>query len=377
MSSSNPLPHLLVLLDDPSDVVRSEVRKALERLAADLPELLGQFGATDRHRALITDILFEWRKTHLLRRWQSWRNSQDPAQELENAQLLLSEFQFGWRDPIGLLQRLDGLSARFPVQDEAALALPGWLFSAQLKGNTDDYYAPANSFVSEVIRHGRGNPISLATTLILVGKRLGIRYWGCNFPAHFLATLPAATPAETRYIDCFDGGKIYTSELTPEMRGELSAREIRGILAQPVDSDQIISRMLRNLVSSYLQLEQRAESNLYTLLLKDVSARAAGLGQGVALREPLYCPGQLVQHKDKGYRGVVVDYDLYQLHASGQPHQPTYRVLVHGSPQVATAWEEQLQSDRGGLVAHPFVSVFFSRFENGMYLRNSRPWEGG
>ena len=123
-----------------------------------------------------------------------------------------------------------------------------------------------------------------------------------------------------------------------------------------------------------MQLEQRQEANLFTLLFKDLNARSGGLGAGCALREPLFFPGQLVQHKSKGYRGVVVDYDLYLAQEDGTTHQPTYRILVHGSPHVASAAEAQLQGDDGGLVAHPYVSIFFSRFENGVYLRNSRPW---
>lgn len=373
MSSSNPLPYLLVLLDDPSEVVRTEVRRALLAMAGELKGLLEEHGATDRQRGLITDLLFNWRKAQLLARWHDWQSAPTPPQQLETAQALLCEFQFGLRDPLTLSQRLDELARRFRAESESDL--PRWLFADQLQGNREDYYDPANSFVSEVVRHGRGNPISLCTTLILVGQRLGLEYWGCNFPGHFLATY--TENGQRRYVDCFAGGQTYGPQLVPEMRGELSQRELDTLLQQPVDPEHIVSRMLRNLVGSYLQKEQGDESNLYTLLLKDVSARAAGLGGGVPLREPLFCPGQLVHHREKGYRGVIVDYDLYQMHANGFTHQPTYRILVHGSPHVATAWEEQLEPDTGGLVAHPFVSVFFSRFENGMYVRNSRPWEGG
>lgn len=340
-------------------------------MADRLPEQFEEHGVTDKQRSLISQLLFEWRKEKLLRRWLDWRERSGRASQLEGAQEQLCEFQYGLRDPLTMKQRLDDLASRAPRD---LFQLPVWLAAQGLRGNKDDYYDPANSFVSEVIRVGKGNPITLCTVLILVGQRLGLEYWGCNFPGHFLARF--STPeAATHYVDCFDGGKIYGPQLATELRGELSDRELQGLLQQNVEPEQIVARMLRNLVGTYLKLERRDDANLYTLLLKDLSSRAAGLGSGTALREPRFTPGDLVQHAEKGYRGVVVDYDLYQLHESGGPPQPTYRILVHGSPHVASAWEEQLQADTGGLVAHPFVSVFFSRFENGIYVRNSRPWE--
>ena len=103
-----------------------------------------------------------------------------------------------------------------------------------------------------------------------------------------------------------------------------------------------------------------------------------------AASTPDFAPGQLVQHRSYGYRGVVVEVDQrclaedswYQSNKT-QParDQPWYHVLVHSSLSVTYAAETSLAHDPSGEeVVHPYVPYFFSSFESGIYLRNDRPW---
>ena len=98
-------------------------------------------------------------------------------------------------------------------------------------------------------------------------------------------------------------------------------------------------------------------------------------------------PGHLVRHRRYGYRGVVVALDLecgagddwYRSNRT-QPDrdQPWYHVLVHGSSQTTYAAQTSLMPDpTNEEVAHPLVVLFFSRFEDGFYVRNDQPWPGG
>ena len=99
---------------------------------------------------------------------------------------------------------------------------------------------------------------------------------------------------------------------------------------------------------------------------------------------PKFQPGQLVEHKRYGYRGVVVSVDDYckadpQWYMSNQTQpdreQPWYHVLVDDSNTVTYPAEANLREDNSGLpINHPLVTVFFSDFKNGHYLRNNTPW---
>lgn len=360
------IPYLLKLADDESPVVQEEVRRALVPLAEGLHDHLNDWEATSGQRRAVHRLLHAWRKARLLKQWPAWFGLSDKLEALEDAHRTLCDyghaFLYSWRLSARLDEMAGGLRGLDPLE------VPGKL---PLRGEETDYYHPDNSFLSQVLQSGKGNPISLCTILMLLGRRLGIPYWGCNFPGHFLARLE--TENGLRLIDCFRGGQVYEDILSPELRGELNPSQTRSLTHIPATLEQMVSRVLRNLVGAYLRLEDRRESNTFYFLLKDLAAREKGRGSGIALREPVFHPGDLVSHKVKDYRGVIVDYELY----SNASPEPEYRILVHRSPQVATARESALKlDDSGGLVAHPFVAYFFSKFEDGVYLRNSRPWEG-
>ena len=95
-------------------------------------------------------------------------------------------------------------------------------------------------------------------------------------------------------------------------------------------------------------------------------------------------PGQLVQHKRYGYRGVVVHVDPFcmapdswYLKNQTQPprDQPWYHVLVDGSNTATYAAQTSLEEDDSlAPITHPLVDVFFTEFNGQAYVRNDRPW---
>lgn len=372
MVDSSTFPHLLKLLDDPSEVVRTEIRKALLPLASEIAELLKIFPADEDQLSALENLLLPWRKAQLLAAWPGWRSRSQPQERLEAFHHLLCEFEYRWRGA-QLASQLDLLTANLGDGPFTLAQLPAVLFS-RLEGAREDYYAPENSYLTRVLERGRGNPISLCSILMLVGKRLGLEYRGCSFPGHFLARFQEED-GEILLVDCFQGGRLLDLNLTPELRGDLPQTTTRELAQKMAPVEEVAARVLRNLVAAYVHTENRTYACLFDLLLKDLIARGRGRGQSLPLREPLFTPGQVVRHRKKAYRGVVIDYELYSEEEE-QPHLPLYRILVHGSPQVASADESQLELDDGGLVAHQLVGLFFSRFEDGVYVRNSRPWEG-
>ncbi|MEQ9454748.1 MAG: heat shock protein HspQ [Phycisphaeraceae bacterium] len=101
---------------------------------------------------------------------------------------------------------------------------------------------------------------------------------------------------------------------------------------------------------------------------------------------PRFAAGQLVRHKQYGYRGVVVDFDLscraneqwYQGNQS-QPEreQPWYHVLVDGSEIATYAAESSLDVDEDSeAVTHALIRHFFDAYDGQRYVRNDEPWPG-
>ena len=89
--------------------------------------------------------------------------------------------------------------------------------------------------------------------------------------------------------------------------------------------------------------------------------------------------GQLIQHRLFNYRGVIVDVDpvfsgtdeWYEAVARTRPpkDQPWYHVLVHGQASETYVAERNLTEDFSqDPIDHPAVEIYFSRFENGVYV---------
>jgi regulator of sirC expression with transglutaminase-like and TPR domain len=110
-------------------------------------------------------------------------------------------------------------------------------------GDRDDYDAPRNSFLDEVVRRRRGLPILLSVLWIAVAERCGVELAGVGLPGHFVVAHTGASPPLV--LDPFAGGGPYDGA-TP--------------IALPIASAHDIAlRMLGNLAAAY---ERRADPAL-------------------------------------------------------------------------------------------------------------------
>lgn len=91
--------------------------------------------------------------------------------------------------------------------------------------------------------------------------------------------------------------------------------------------------------------------------------------------------GELIHHRLFGYRGVIIDVDQnfqaseewYEAVAKSRPpkNRPWYHVLVHQSEQSTYVAEQNLEPDDSlDPIDHPMLENFFSKFDNGRYIRN-------
>jgi heat shock protein HspQ len=105
------------------------------------------------------------------------------------------------------------------------------------------------------------------------------------------------------------------------------------------------------------------------------------MGDVTPFRRSKYAIGQLIHHRLFDYRGVIVDVDAtfagsdewYDSVARSRPprDKPWYHVLVHGAAHTTYVAERNLEADHSGKpVLHPLLGRFFSRFDNGRYLRS-------
>ena len=251
------LHHLLKLLDDDSPVVREAVRKQLTAMRRDLPERLAAHGEPldAEQERLIAEILTPACREELEETWMAWRWLSTPEAQLEEALGQLSAFLSGWKmrgDDLGkILDQLAGDAVKQGAYDARKLAeqlFGGRGVEAKLRGNSREYYAAHNSNLFWVLEHGMGNPLALCCIYMLVGRRLGMRIEGCNFPGHFLARVHLDDGVWL--VDCFNRGRFMLA--TDVAKHHPAANpSMEEVVRQPATVETIIARVLRNLDESF------------------------------------------------------------------------------------------------------------------------------
>lgn len=93
--------------------------------------------------------------------------------------------------------------------------------------------------------------------------------------------------------------------------------------------------------------------------------------------------GQVIQHKQFDYRGVVYDVDSqfslseewYSMMAISKPpkDQPWYHVLVDNGGHTTYVAERNLQpSKQSSQISHPQLGRYFSRYDGSRYYLKSK-----
>jgi regulator of sirC expression with transglutaminase-like and TPR domain len=122
------------------------------------------------------------------------------------------------------------------------------------RGNTQDYYNPSNSLLSEVLEHRLGIQITLSLVLMEVGRRLSLPLVGIGFPGHFLVgCTPTCGREQMLLIDQFEGGRVVTIDECRKRLTPTGTQFDPDLHLQPISNRQFLLRMLSNLEAAYIQ----------------------------------------------------------------------------------------------------------------------------
>lgn len=147
-------------------------------------------------------------------------------------------------------------------QTQAVLAhLHNVLFEeGDLRGNTEDYYNPLNSYLPAVLATKRGLPITLSLVYKIVAERLGLRTWGVGLPGHFLVAVKEA-PQRIMLIDTFSGGRVLNRDEAHARLQELFGPEMEWSddMLRPASHRHWLTRILQNLLHIFGTNNQYAD----------------------------------------------------------------------------------------------------------------------
>lgn len=270
--SDNQISALIHLLSDQDPKIAQTIHDQLVAVGQPAMPLLEQAqGDTDnsfmagRISAVISDI----KLTKVEQSFKALIQSREPL-DLETGAFLIARASYpdldiqSYRGQIDnivevLKQRWDSdISPRKAIQ-----SMNEYLFhDLRFKGNTQDYYDPDNSFLHKVLERRVGIPISLSVLYLLIGQRLNVPVVGLGLPGHFMVGLRS----ENVFIDCFNQGIVLSQhDVTKFLKDYGVEFEQRHLV--PTPNEQIIARMIRNLVAIYHKRNEVGQAQRFTRLL--------------------------------------------------------------------------------------------------------------
>lgn len=232
---------------------------------------------------------------------------------LDRAALAIALEEYPHLNIESYLSKLDTLAARVEVllgDDRSPLnvleALNEVLFIQEgLRGNTEDYYDPRNSFLNAVLETKNGIPISLSVIYLEVARRINFDLKGVGFPSHFIVKY--SSPEREILVDPFNLGRFLTKEDCQELLDRVygGSMQMQPIFLQAMEKKGIVSRMLYNLKGIYYQKEEQQKAlNVVEQIL-------------------LLNPGTLSEIRDRGllymqtslFAKALADLEFYLSHA--------------------------------------------------------------
>ena len=127
--------------------------------------------------------------------------------------------------------------------------------------NPNDFYAPENSYLHQIIENRRGIPISLAILMMELGQQIGLNIRGVSFPNHFMMRI--SLQQGEIIMDPLNGESLSKNQLQEMLDPYLDAKGYRGELSLPLNiflrassSREILSRFMRNLKMIYSEHER-------------------------------------------------------------------------------------------------------------------------
>lgn len=282
---------LISLLDDPDKDVFIQVREKLlsigEQVIPALENVWEQsFDTTIQTK--IEDIIHNIQFNITARSLKEW--AADPEPNLLTGALFIAKYQYPdlnvdkvkkhiqqIRQDIWL-ELNDKLTALEQVKIINHILFEVHNFS----GNTQNYHAPQNSYINNVLESKKGNPLSLSLIYLILAQDLKIPIYGVNLPEHFvlcykdvhqLLTVKTKRDEEMMakgilfYINPFSRGAVFGKGQLDIYLKKMDL-DIQPSHYQPCTNLEMIKRLLRNLVLSYKKLGYAEKQNELQRLLE-------------------------------------------------------------------------------------------------------------
>lgn len=271
--SSNEINALITLIEDPDPAIFSHVEKELTSYGeAVIPQLeqhweINHFG--DLFQERIERLIHSIHYSSVQDKLKLWAGNEH--NDLLEGTILINKYQYPSFDEEEVrhviskirqdiwLELNDNLTALEQVRIFNYIIYEMHGFA----GNKNNYSAPQNSYIADVLTTKKGNPLSLGMLYRILANSLEIPIYGVNLPNHFILAYVDEAAVNNGsgeiadnilfYINPFTNGTVIHKNEVDEFLNYLNLPQKVGYY-RPCSNRDIINRLLNNLVYSYSQL---------------------------------------------------------------------------------------------------------------------------
>jgi len=273
----NEFKALVSLLEDEDEEVNRHVEGKIMSLGSDvIPFLEEQWEKSfdPNIQRKIEDMIHTLQFTQLKERFRGWKEK--GGESLLEGMWLISLYQYPDTELNELNKEIDQIYYDIWVELQEDLhpydqikIINGALFTKlKFRANTKNFHSPNNSFLKSVLESKKGNPISLSVVYMLVAEKLGLPIYGVNLPNLFIITYKSEEIQF--YVNAFNRGLIFSKKDIDNYLSNLNLTP-KPIYYEPCSNEDIIKRVLRNLIMAFEKLGEHHRSEEVKELLVEVS----------------------------------------------------------------------------------------------------------
>tara|TARA_R110002012_G_scaffold208942_1_gene379040 strand:- start:38695 stop:39561 length:867 start_codon:yes stop_codon:yes gene_type:complete len=268
---------LVSLLEDDDEEVNRHVEGKIMSLGSDIiPFLEEQWeNSFDPNiQSKIEDMIHTLQFSRLKDRIREWKDN--GGESLLEGMWLISLYQYPDTELNELNKEIEQIYYDIWVELKEDLhpydqikIINGALFNKlKFRANTKNFHSPNNSFLKSVLESKKGNPISLSVVYMLVAEKLGLPIYGVNLPNLFIITYKSEEVQF--YVNAFNRGLIFSNKDIDNYLSNLNLTP-KATYYQPCSNEDIVKRVLRNLIMAYDKLGEHHKSEEVKELLIEVS----------------------------------------------------------------------------------------------------------
>lgn len=275
--NKNEFKALVSLLEDDDEEVYRHVEGKIMSLGSDvIPFLEEQWeNSFDPNiQRKIEDMIHTLQFSQLKERFRAW--NEGGSKSLLEGMWLVSLYQYPDTELNDLNKEIEQIYYDIWVELKEDLhpydqikIINGALFTKlKFRANTKNFHSPNNSFLKSVLESKKGNPISLSVVYMLVAEKIGLPIYGVNLPNLFIITYKSEEIQF--YVNAFNRGLIFSKKDIDNYLANLNLTP-KPMYYEPCSNEDIVKRVLRNLIMAFEKLGEHQKSEEVKELLIEVS----------------------------------------------------------------------------------------------------------